>query len=111
MTTQKLSDLAQTMRLKLCTQNSGALHHPLPRGLHIVLQRTNHQWRLGLGREGVYPSDIEVSICQSAFGVPEGASEERVDAWHTHAKTRRSIHYFVINLRWREEQAELMETR
>jgi len=111
MSQQKLSNLAHTMRLKLCNQNSGALHHPLPRGLHIVLQRTNHQWRLGLGREAVYPSDMEITICRSAFGVPEGASEERLDAWHTHAKTRRNIHYFVVNLRWREEVLALTEAR
>jgi hypothetical protein len=72
-------------------------------GLDMILQRVDdHQWRLALAREGVYPSDVEVELLRTAFDVPEAAEEARSQKSHTHPKTKREITYNRVELTWQE---------
>ena len=105
-TPSKLQETAIAMRLALISKEQGAKHHPLPRGLHLVLQRTDCRWRLALGREWVYPSDVEVKICKAAFNVPEGAQEIRTERPSRHPQSKRPLVFYVVELTWREEQAQ-----
>lgn len=102
----KLNTIAQEMRQTLSAKSTGAVSKPLARGLTVVMQRVEGRWRLALGREGVDPSDMEVEICKAAFKVPTGAWEERLIKDYTHPKTRRTIKYHVVNLKWVEEVRE-----
>lgn len=75
----------------------------LANGLDIILHRVDeHRWRLALAREGVYPSDIEVSIVRGCFDVPEAAEEERSEKQHRHPKTGREINYRRVEITWQE---------
>lgn len=102
----KLNDLAKEMRSDLEMKPQGAIYKPLARGLKVVMQRTQGNWRLALGREGVDPSEMEIEICKAAFRVPPGCHEERVKKPSVHPKTKRTIQYHVVNLTWREEVRE-----
>ena len=84
----------------------GAIYKPLARGLKVVMQRTQGNWRLALGREGVYPSEQEIEICRAAFHVPAGCAESMRVAFSVHTKTRRTIQYHVVDMTWREEVRE-----
>lgn len=75
----------------------------LDHGLDIILHRLDeHQWRLAMAREGVYPSDMEVEIVRTAFDVPEAAEEARSDKQYTHPKTKRVINYRRVEVTWQE---------
>jgi hypothetical protein len=75
----------------------------LANGLDIILQRVDeHQWRLAMARESVYPSDIEVEIVRSTFDVPEAAEEARSEKTYTHPKTHRLINYRRVEITWQE---------
>lgn len=102
----KLNDVAKGMRSDLEAKEQGAIYKPLARGLKVVMQRTAGQWRLALGREGVYPSEMEIDICRAAFHVPAGCEESRTVKPSVHPKTRRTIQYHVVNMTWREEVRE-----
>lgn len=102
----KLDTIAQEMRQSLERKPTGAVQRPLARGLTVVMQRIEGHWRLALGREGTDPGEMEVEICKTAFNVPPGAWEERVIKPYTHPKTRRTIQYHVVNLKWVEEVKE-----
>lgn len=101
----KLTTIANEMQTQIATGRCSAVHRPLPHGLHLVMQRNGRQWRLALGRETVFPSDVEVTICRTAFNVPEETPEERVKRFHVHPKTRRYIRYHVVEMHWHEEPA------
>lgn len=102
----KLNRIADEIRQSLERKPNGAISRPLPRGLTVVMQRVEGHWRLALGRESVYPSEMEVDICKAAFHVPAGAWEERTTKSYIHPKTRRTIQYHVVNLKWVEEVRE-----
>jgi hypothetical protein len=75
----------------------------LAHGLDIILHRVDdHQWRLAMARDGVYPSDAEVAIVRSAFDVPEAADEARSEKQHRHTKTNRIINYRRVEITWQE---------
>jgi hypothetical protein len=99
----KLQETAIAMRVALQSKEQGAKHQPLPRGLHLVLQRADCCWRLALGREWVYPSETEVTICKAAFNVPEGSEEKRTTKPSRHPSSKRPIIFYVVELTWREE--------
>lgn len=104
----KLNTIAEEIRQSLERKPTGAVSKPLARGLTIVMQRFEGNWRLALGREGVDPSAMEVEICKDAFKVPEGAWEERLTKAYIHPKTHRTINYHVVNFKWVEEVPELV---
>ncbi len=78
------------------------VHMKMPHGLELVMQRKEGRWRLAMGREMVYPSDAEVEVCRDAFAVPAGAEQERLMRMRKHAKTGRTITYYVVEVTWRE---------
>lgn len=111
----KLAEIADEMRAQLGTGPGGspdpegapngrpaAVHRALMRGLQVVLARNGKQWRLALGREGVYPSDVEVEVCRRAFQAPVGAEITRREATSRHPKTGRKIRHLVVELMWLE---------
>ncbi len=98
--------MAKEIRQELEQKPQGAIYKPLAKGLKVVMQRTHGNWRLALGREGVYPSEMEVEICKAAFRVPVGCAEVRLVKPSVHPKTRRAISYHVVNLTWVEEVRE-----
>jgi len=103
----KLEALAGEMRRQLSSKARGWLHQALMRGLHVVLERRDAEWRLALGRERVFPSAQEVEICMDAFKVPLGTEQVRVEPERRQAQSaRRYQGYFVVELRWREVDSE-----
>ena len=70
------------------------------------MSRTDGNWRLALGREGVYPSDQEIEICRASFHVPAGCAESKRVSPSVHPKTKRVINYCVVDLTWVEEVRE-----
>jgi hypothetical protein len=103
----RLAALACSLRRRLEGRGDhAALHHPLPQGLQLVMQRQDrNRWRLALGREGVYPSDTEIETCRRAFAVPDAAELTRRTAPYQHPKTQRRITYYIAELTWREADA------
>ena len=96
----KLNTLAGELHARLETKGDvAALHRPLPHGLQLVMQRQDrHRWRLALGREGVYPSDMEVEICRQAFAVPDTAEITKRTAAFRHPKRYSFAHLFQGDL-------------
>jgi hypothetical protein len=101
-----LQQTAQSMRLQLLSKNNDWKYVALPRGLHIVLQRTGRAWRLALAREGVYPSEDEVQICHRSFAVPEGAEVALNVQMRPHPKTKQTQQFNIVEARWREVSHE-----
>lgn len=76
----------------------------LANGLDIILQRIDdRRWRLALAREGVYPSETEVTTCRRYFDVPDTADEQRSPRQYHHPKTRRVIEYRRVEITWTED--------
>lgn len=103
----KLEQMAQEMRQFLTQTQARWVHRKLSRGLEIVLQRTDDQWRLALARSETWPSDDEVLICAKAFGVP---APDEVDP-KPRRKARRvsrtqSEAWYVMEIFWREREAQ-----
>ncbi len=97
----QLAKLAGEMR-EAVERTGTWVHHRLGHGLELVMQRKEGRWRLALGREMVYPSETEVDVCRQAFAVPAGAEQERLMRMRRHAKTGRTITYYVVEVTWRE---------
>lgn len=98
----KLAEIAAVMYSKV-TDPGDWDRVKLEKGLDIILHRLDeHQWRLALAREDVYPSDMEVEIVRAAFDVPEAADESRSDKQYTHPKTKRTINYRRVEVTWQE---------
>ena len=98
----KLAALATTMYSKVIEPGDWD-RVKLEHGLDIILHRLDdHQWRLAMAREGVYPSDMEVEIVRNAFDVPEAAEEARSEKQYTHPKTKRTINYRRVEVTWQE---------
>ena len=85
-----LREIADQMYTALAT-GPGKCHLPLSHGLHIVLERTGVEdpaWRLKLGRQKVYPSDLEVTLCKRAYRLADDHRDARLDppsgedGWH-----------------------------
>ena len=85
-----LTEIANAMYAQLATAN-GQRHHPLSHGLNIVLQRHDNLWLLKLGRQKVYPSELETLLCKRAFRLADDAAETR------HAPTAAGWHVTAID--------------
>lgn len=100
----KLETMAREMRQQLGKVQKGWLHQKLNRGLHLVLERKEEQWRLAVGRSGVFPSEVEIEICRDAFDVPVDTQQQ----WLSPAQriTRRQNGkyqgFFLVEMYWRE---------
>jgi hypothetical protein len=96
-----LADLAGELRDAV--ESTGRhVHHRLPHGLEIAVQRSVGRWRLAVAREGTWPSEFEVDTCRREFQVPEGAQELRRQHLQCHPKTGRQRVLSVVELCWVE---------
>ena len=100
----RLDTIAAEMRHPLQQTDARFVHRKLTHGLELVLQRTQRQYRLALGRPGVAPSDSEIEICARAFRVPADAEPHRTMKERT-GKTGVLI-YHVAELYWTEMEAQ-----
>jgi hypothetical protein len=101
----KLRATAQAMRqgLDWCKQTgktSSWNMRTLPRGLQMLLSYQDEQWRLALRREGVAPSEEEISLCLAAFDVPDTCGRARRISKET--KYHQTAVYHIVELTWRE---------
>lgn len=98
----RLAAIATTMYSKT-TQPGAWDRTKLANGLDIILHHVDeHRWRLAMAREGVYPSELEVSIVRGCFEAPESAEEARSEKTHHHPKTNRPITYRRVEVTWLE---------
>lgn len=96
---EKLKDIAEAMKTEAAGE-SGSAFRALERGLYLRLRRDGLEWVLSLTRLGVRPSDLELSICRQAFGVPVEIEPE----------TEEIAPFYIRRLRWLGvSQAELFE--
>lgn len=103
METNSLTRIAAEMRKSAATMDAQKRAMvTLARGLRIVLERAEDEWRLKLGREGVFPSLTEVAICVKAFGVPEGTDPQYRRTQVELPKTGRKAQFAIVELAWRE---------
>lgn len=72
----------------------------LPRGLQMLLSYQEEEWRLALRREGVEPSEEEISLCMAAFDVPDECARTRRTRKET--KYHQVVTYHIVELTWRE---------
>ena len=81
-----LTEIADEMYATLTQKPGLACHHPLSHGLNIVLQHVDNLWLLKLGRQKVYPSELEITLCKRAFRLADDQHEQRLDptetGWH-----------------------------
>ncbi len=107
----KLNQIAATMHntLELAVRYGRPdpyIERSLPGGLQLILSaQPGHQRTLTLRREGVPPSDTEVSVCAAAFGLSDIAEPVRATLTQRHPTTGRKITYQVVHLRWIERPA------
>lgn len=99
MTGPTLREIAEQMYSSLATlaTQPGKCHLPLSHGLHIVLERTgaeNPAWLLKLGRQKVYPSDLEIVLCKRAYRLADDHPDARLDPPETTAG------WYVVAIRW-----------
>lgn len=96
MTGPTLREIADQMYATLSERAPDRCHVPLKHGLHIVLERCDDMllgvWSLKLGRQQVYPSDLEVTLCKRAYRLADDHPDTRL------APTAAGWH--VIALRW-----------
>lgn len=103
--TGKLAAIAQEMRQE--AGHGRRARRNLPHGLVLVLEITEadpqrRRWRLAAGREKVDPSDMEVDIVRSTFGVPDSAEPQRKQVASTNRKSGRVIIWHVVEVSWTE---------
>ena len=97
-----LSVMADEMRSAVLAQQPPmAVWRPLQRGLILVLERTDQEWRLALGRKDVYPSEQEIAICQGAFTVPVGTQVAKRTQQRLNSQ-RKLVTFYVVEMFWRE---------
>jgi hypothetical protein len=97
-----LDGIATSMREIVDASSARWVHRRLNHGLELVLQHTDHRWRLALGRPDVAPSDNEIEICRAAFGVPVGVEESRTTKKRTNPKTNITLEWHVVEMTWME---------
>lgn len=96
---ERLKDIAEAMKTEAAGE-TGKAWRPLERGLYLKLWRDGLEWVLSLTRQGVKPSDLELSICRAAFGVPIEAEVE----------TEEVPPFYIRRVRWLGvSQAELFD--
>ena len=96
-----LSNLAAAMRQQLAERN-GYRTLPLSRGLEIVLARADARWTLTLKRADTPPSDVEIRIARTAFGVPDDPAMRMFKRKLPSAKTGELLTYHGVEMSWRE---------
>lgn len=74
-----LREIADQMYTTLGQRTDGACHYPCSHGLNIILQRVDDAWLLKLGRLGVYPCDLEVTLCKRAYRLADEHRVTRLD--------------------------------
>lgn len=98
-----LQVVAQNMKDRVELTPGGQIHRRLRRGLHLVYARIDGRCRLALGRETPSePSQQELHILMSAFGVPPGSEPTQRQTTWQEPVTKRVVTFNVIELRWRE---------
>lgn len=107
MAESKLDTLAREMRQVLTHTQARWVHRKLSKGLEIVLQKTDDQWRLALARRETWPSDNEVLVCAKAFQVPDAENVDPTPHRRPRkvSKTREEA-WYVVEIFWREREVE-----
>ena len=101
-----LKQIAQEMRAILDGPGAAWVHRRLSRGLEIVLQREERQYRLALGRLDTWPSLAEIIVCRQAFAVPHGTEPKRIEKKRPSRVSPGFAHdltVYVVELLWQEE--------
>lgn len=83
--------------------------YELSRGLELLLQRVDHdRYRLAVRRENVVPSEHELEIVATVFGVPAGSDWQYRERAETHPFTHHTTRYMIAEVFWTEmdERAE-----
>ncbi len=107
--TNALESIAANMRRHVVDAGAMYSHQRLPRGLEIVLQRHVEsngalRWRLALGRPDVAPSEDEIAICRSAFGVPVGTEHTAAQSKsRVSKKTGKASTWYIVEMYWFEK--------
>jgi len=70
MTKLTLTDIAARLRAQIKSGDTAYATWRLSGGLELVLSRACERWCLTLKRPDMAPSDVEIAICRTAFGVP-----------------------------------------
>jgi hypothetical protein len=80
-----LREIADQMYITLQARPTGRCYLKLRHGLHIVLERNEADMLLKLGRERVYPSVLETTLCKRAFRLaddhPAASIDPTADGW------------------------------
>lgn len=96
----RLVDIATQMRAALV--DSACVYRRLAGGLELQLARADHHYYLTLRRMDVAPSDTEVRICRTAFGVPDDTSARTFARRMITPKTHELALYRGLELHWQE---------
>lgn len=92
MSTPTLREIADQMYITLQARPTGRCYLRLKHGLGICLERNDADMVLKLGRQKVYPSDLETTLCKRAYRLhddhPDARLDPNADGWH------------VIAIRW-----------
>lgn len=99
----RLHQIAADMRRMVDLPDARYVHRTLSRGLELVLQRKERQYRLALGRTDRPPSDLEVRICAEAFAVPPDTEPQRTVKERSGKLGPQRVH--VAELYWSEVQS------
>ena len=90
-----LREIADQMYITLQARPTGRCYLQLKHGLGILLERNEADMLLKLGRQKVYPSVLETTLCKRAYRLHDDHPDERLqpDAndWHVVA-----IHWHAI---------------
>ena len=78
------------------------VHRRLSRGLEMVLQNDERQWRLALARPDTAPSPEEIAICQQAFNVPAGTEATLITKERKTKTGTMRVH--VAEMYWTEQE-------
>jgi hypothetical protein len=87
-----LQEIADQMYITLQARPTGRCYLQLKHGLGIQLERNEADMLLKLGRQKVYPSVLETTLCKRAFRLHDDHPDERLapdaNGWH------------VVAIRW-----------
>ena len=87
-----LREIADQMYITLQARPTGRCYLQLKHGLGILLERNEADMLLKLGRQKVYPSVLETTLCKRAYRLHDDHPDERLDPdandWH------------VVAIRW-----------
>jgi hypothetical protein len=102
----KLTEIAAGQRAALALAGQGPRSREaiLPRGLRVRLVRDEERYWLQLARVGVPPSDEEMRICATAWGVEPGAEWARASERDVNPVTKHSTHWITLTTSWRESE-------